>query len=249
MVRLHLSYPEQSELQNSTVTSADSWDFHRFIQIICWLPLRNSWSGYLPWQCLFRRPQFCCTLLWEVCNVFWNSRWAVAVISCSACGAFQRTTAWNVVFLFNSCMELYVPNNSFLWRNLYIFRVQMLNLADILFPECPLEPFSETPVLYLWSFSATRLRLFEVRIQEWQLAASFSFLSSSEFDSHSPLFFTLQTCSLPLEGDCGMGDLQSFSSVHRSKNRWGEAGSSAGLSLLWVFVFALIIFFGPRGIQ
>lgn len=135
-----------------------------------------------------------------------------------------------------------------LFGEIYIFfLVQILKLADALFPKYPLEPFSETPVLYLCSFSATRLGLFEVRIQEWQLAASFWFLSSSEFDSHSPLFFTLQTCSLPLEGDCGMGDLWRLSSVHRSKNRWGEAGSSsAGFSVLWVFLFALIIFWPQR---
>lgn len=45
-----------------------SWDFQWFIQMICWLPLRNGWSDYLSWWYLFRRPQFLCILLWVLCN-------------------------------------------------------------------------------------------------------------------------------------------------------------------------------------
>lgn len=45
-----------------------SWDFQWFIQVICWLPLRNGWSDYLSWRYLFRRPQFLCILLWVLCN-------------------------------------------------------------------------------------------------------------------------------------------------------------------------------------
>lgn len=83
----------------------------------------------------------------------------------------QQSGMW---FFFSTAAWNYTCPIIFFFGEIYIFLlVQMLNLADILFPEYPLEPFSEIPVLYLWSVSATRLRLFEVRIWEWQLAASF----------------------------------------------------------------------------